>query len=39
MRTNLLPSLLLLSLPLLGGARGDGCAANSRSPAPDVTGW
>ncbi len=33
------PSLALaLSLPLLGGAQGDGCAANSRSPAPDVTG-
>jgi len=26
------------ALPLLMGARGDGCAANSRSPAPDVTG-
>lgn len=33
-----LPAALLLSLPLLGGAKGDGCAANSRSPAPDVTG-
>lgn len=39
MRTPLLSSLLLLSLPLLGGARGDGCAVNSRSPAPEVTGW
>lgn len=34
-----LPALaLLLSMPLLGGARGDGCAASSTSPAPDVTG-
>lgn len=31
--------LLVLVLPLLGGAQGDGCAANSRSPAPDVEGW
>jgi hypothetical protein len=30
---------LLLGLPLLQGAQGDGCAAGSRSPAPDVTGW
>lgn len=30
---------ILLALPLLGGAQGDGCAANSRSPAPDVNGW
>ncbi len=29
---------LLLGLPLLTGAQGDGCAASSRSPAPDVTG-
>ncbi|MCA9678812.1 MAG: hypothetical protein H6708_02475 [Kofleriaceae bacterium] len=28
----------MLGLPLLMGAQGDGCAANSRSPAPDVTG-
>ncbi len=33
------PFGLLLAVPLLGGARGDGCAANSKSPAPDVTGW
>lgn len=39
MRSIHLSSLLLLALPFLGGARGDGCAANSRSPAPDVTGW
>jgi hypothetical protein len=32
----LLPAALLL--PLSMGARGDGCAASSRSPAPDVTG-
>jgi hypothetical protein len=30
---------LLLGLPLLQGAQGDGCAAGSQSPAPDVTGW
>jgi hypothetical protein len=30
--------LLALALPFTVGARGDGCAANSRSPAPDVTG-
>lgn len=30
--------VLLLALPLLGGARGDGCAANSTSPAPNVVG-
>jgi hypothetical protein len=30
--------LLLVCLPLTLGAQGDGCAANSRSPAPDVTG-
>lgn len=29
---------LVLSVPMLGGAQGDGCAANSRSPAPDVSG-
>ncbi len=33
-----LPIILFAALPLLGGAKGDGCAANSRSPAPDVTG-
>jgi hypothetical protein len=27
-----------LALPFTLGAAGDGCAANSRSPAPDVTG-
>lgn len=36
----LTPALaLLLATPFLGGAQGDGCAANSKSPAPDVTGW
>lgn len=30
--------LAALPLPLLMGARGDGCAAGSRSAAPDVTG-
>lgn len=39
MRTSRLAPVLLLALPLLGGARGDGCAANSKSPAPDVAGW
>ena len=29
---------LALALPALTGAQGDGCAANSRSPAPDVAG-
>lgn len=33
-----LAAALILALPALGGARGDGCAANSRSPAPDVGG-
>lgn len=33
-----LPVALIAFVPLLGGAKGDGCAANSRSPAPDVTG-
>lgn len=28
----------LLTLPFTLAARGDGCAVNSRSPAPDVTG-
>ncbi len=32
------PATMFAALPLLMGARGDGCAANSRSPAPDVTG-
>lgn len=40
MRTRtIVASLTLCALPLLAGARGDGCAASSRSPAPDVTGW
>ena len=40
MRTSrIFATLSLLALPALGGAQGDGCAANSRSPAPDVTGW
>ena len=30
--------LLLVTLPFTMAARGDGCAVNSRSPAPDVTG-
>jgi hypothetical protein len=30
--------LLLATLPFTMAARGDGCAANSRSPAPDITG-
>ncbi len=29
---------LLIGLPMMMGAQGDGCAASSRSPAPDVTG-
>ncbi len=38
-KTRLLPALLAFaSLPLLGGAQGDGCAAGSDSPAPDVRG-
>jgi hypothetical protein len=36
------PRLFLLGIPvftsLLMGAQGDGCAASSKSPAPDVTG-
>src|SRR5690606_25311524 len=28
----------LLAAPFLLGAQGDGCAASSRSPAPDVSG-
>jgi hypothetical protein len=40
MRTkSILASLTMCALPLLTGAQGDGCATNSRSPAPDVTGW
>ncbi|MEM9492235.1 MAG: hypothetical protein AAGC55_24015 [Myxococcota bacterium] len=31
-------TLLAAALPMLLGARGDGCAANSTSPAPDVSG-
>jgi hypothetical protein len=31
-------ALLALPLPLLMGAQGDGCAAGSTSPAPDVRG-
>ena len=31
-------AFVALALPFTLGARGDGCAANSRSPAPDVTG-
>ena len=30
--------LLAMTLPATMGAEGDGCAASSRSPAPDVTG-
>jgi hypothetical protein len=30
--------LVVLALPFTVAARGDGCAANSRSPAPDLTG-
>ncbi len=37
-KTSRLASLLALPLPLLAGAQGDGCAAGSRSPAPDVRG-
>ena len=31
-------AFVALALPFTLGAQGDGCAANSRSPAPDVTG-
>lgn len=31
-------TLLTSSLPLMMAAQGDGCAANSKSPAPDVAG-
>ncbi len=38
-RFNLVSVLVLIaSTPLLLGAEGDGCAVNSRSPAPDVGG-
>ena len=36
--TRLAFAFIALALPFTLGARGDGCAANSRSPAPDVTG-
>lgn len=41
MRTtkSLIPLGLAILLPVLAGAKGDGCSASSRSPAPDVTGW
>ena len=39
MKRSIASLTLLLGLPLLQGAQGDGCAAGSRSPAPDVTGW
>ena len=32
------PILLSAALPFAMGAKGDGCAANSRTPAPDVEG-
>jgi hypothetical protein len=35
---NLLAALLVPALPLVMGAAGDGCAAGSKSPAPDVRG-
>src|SRR6188768_1984949 len=31
-------SVLLVTLPFTMAAKGDGCAVNSRSPAPDLTG-
>jgi hypothetical protein len=37
-RTSLTLGLAVLCTPFLMGARGDGCATNSRSAAPDVTG-
>ncbi len=38
-KTRLLPAALAFAaLPFLGGAQGDGCAAGSDSPAPDVRG-
>jgi hypothetical protein len=36
--TRLACGFIALALPFTLGARGDGCAASSRSPAPDVTG-
>jgi hypothetical protein len=36
--TKLSAAVFAILLPGLMGARGDGCAAGSRSPAPDVTG-
>jgi len=33
-----LPLGFAVLLPMMTGARGDGCAASSKSPAPDVTG-
>ncbi len=36
--TTLTSLLALASFPLLAGAQGDGCAAGSDSPAPDVEG-
>jgi hypothetical protein len=39
LKRNLLLALLTLpTLPLTMGAAGDGCSANSKSPAPDVRG-
>jgi hypothetical protein len=38
MRISMLALLVLPSLPMLMGAAGDGCAADSTSPAPDVAG-
>ena len=38
MKHRLKPWLMVLVLPLLVGAEGDGCASNSESDAPDVTG-
>jgi hypothetical protein len=39
MSRDILSALVLVAAsPLLLGARGDGCAASSRSPAPDVSG-
>lgn len=37
-QSRLLAASLVLALPALGGAQGDGCAASSQSPAPDVSG-
>jgi hypothetical protein len=38
LKTLRLALLTLLTLPLVMGAQGDGCAAGSASPAPDVRG-